>query len=161
MNNSGADKIIINTALSENPELVKELVRVYGSQCVVASVDYRYEAGSYVIYSRNGQRRVKLDLSSYIYSLMDLQVGEIYLNSIDRDGTGQGYCMEALGQLPESCHLPVIIAGGAGNQNHLLLGLQHPKVDASATANLFNFVGNGLPNARRHLLSHSANLAQW
>lgn len=161
MINSGADKIIVNTVLTENPGLVKELVQIYGSQCLVASVDYRYEAGSYVIYTRNGCRRVGSSLSSYVCNLMELRVGEIYLNSMDRDGTGQGYWMEALDQLPESCHLPVIMAGGAGNQNHLLLGLQHPKVDAVATANLFNFVGNGLPMARRHLLSQSANLAQW
>ena len=92
---------------------------------------------------------------------MELQVGEIYLNSINRDGTGQGYWIEALNQFPESCRLPVIMAGGAGNQNHLLQGVQHPNIDAAATANLFNFVGNGLPMARQYLLSQSANLAKW
>ena len=92
---------------------------------------------------------------------MDLQVGEIYINSMDRDGSGQGYLMQALEQIPDICHLPVTLAGGAGNQNHLLLGLQHPRVDAVATANLFNFVGNGLPMARQYLLEHSACLATW
>lgn len=161
MINNGADKIIVNTALAQDPGLVKKLVQIYGSQCIVASIDYRLEEAGYVVYTHNGTRRGMLGLASYVSSLLQLQVGEIYLNSMDRDGTGQGYWLDVLDQIPEACHLPLIVAGGAGNENHLLRALKHPKVDAVATANLFNFVGDGLPKARQFLLSDLAHLAKW
>ena len=161
MMDSGADKIVLNTALSRNKSLVRELVSRYGSQCLIASVDYRLQEGRFVVYINRGQTPLELELAAYLQYLMELQVGEIYLNSIDQDGTGQGYCMEVLGQIESVAHMPVIMAGGAGNFHHLLAGLRHPRVDAVATANLFNFVGNGLPLARQELLSANVSLAQW
>ena len=88
-------------------------------------------------------------------------VGEIYLNSIDRDGTGQGYDFSSLEILGDYCNLPVILAGGVGNTKHLIDGLNHNFVDAVATANLFNFVGSGLQKAREKLQSEGFNLAKW
>jgi cyclase len=87
---NGADKLVLNTALSSDPELVRELVTVYGSQCIIGSVDYRIENGSFVVYTHQGQHRIEQPLYKYIELLAELQVGELYLNSIDRDGTGQG-----------------------------------------------------------------------
>jgi len=158
---NGADKLILNTALARNPELVRELVAIYGSQCIVASVDYRREADSFAVYVDQGQERLDCPLARYLADLEALQVGELYLNCIDRDGTGQGYCLEVLQQLPPACHLPVIMAGGAGNQHHLLAGLACSQIDAAATANLFNFVGDGLPRSRDHLLDHGIAMARW
>jgi cyclase len=158
---NGADKLLLNTALVTNPYLVQELVAIYGSQCIIASVDYRFENGSYVVYTHQGQERLNRPLHSYIDQLVANKVGELYLNSIDRDGAGQGYCLESLSQLGVGTHLPVIMAGGAGNKHHLLEGLQCAKVDAVATANLFNFIGDGLPRARTHLIEHGIEMAQW
>ncbi|MBM5796681.1 MAG: imidazole glycerol phosphate synthase subunit HisF [Cyanobacteria bacterium K_Offshore_0m_m2_072] len=161
MINNGADKLVVNTLLAHDPDLVCELVRVYGSQCIIASVDYRLEAGRYVVYVDRGQARLELELCDYLSELMQLQVGELYLNSIDRDGTSQGYLLEVLDQIPEACQLPLTLAGGAGNQNHLLAGLRQSQVDAAATANLFNFVGDGLPKARQYLHDHDLSMAKW
>jgi cyclase len=158
---NGADKIVLNTALATDPDLVRELVALYGSQCIIASVDYRVENGSFVVYTHQGRQRLDQPLQRHIEQLAALQVGELYLNSIDRDGTGQGYLLESLAQLGAASHLPVILAGGAGNQHHLLEGLQGAGVDAAATANLFNFIGDGLPRARAHLLHHGIAMARW
>lgn len=158
---SGADKIVLNTALTKDPGLVRELVSHYGSQCVVAAVDYRLQDGEFVVYVDCGRAQVAQPLAIYLEQLAELHVGEIYLNSMDKDGTGQGYCLEVLDQIGGIAHIPVIMAGGAGNHNHLLTGIQHPGIDAVATANLFNFVGNGLPSARRQLLDTGVELAQW
>jgi cyclase len=158
---NGADKLLINTALASDPDLVRELVSIYGSQCIVASIDYRIERGSFSVYTHQGQHRLDQSLQAYIEQLAALQVGELYLNSIDRDGTGQGYCFEALSHIVESIHLPVILAGGAGNQHHLLQGLHRADVDAVATANLFNFIGDGLPKARAHLIDYGIAMAYW
>jgi len=158
---SGADKIVLNTVLRRDPGLVRELVSHYGSQCIIASVDYRLSAGEFMVFIDRGQERLDKPLHAYLEELAELEVGEIYLNSMDKDGTGQGYCLEVLNQIDKIAHIPVIMAGGAGNHHHLLAGIQHPGVDAVATANLFNFVGNGLPSARRQLLDAGVELAKW
>ena len=157
----GADKLVINTALSDFPELIRDLVAVYGSQCIVASVDYRIVNGAAVAYSHQGSRPLGVDFRKYILEIADLKVGEIYLQSIDRDGTGQGFCRELLPDLFSDLHVPIILAGGAGNKHHLLEGLQRNGVDAVATANLFNFIGDGLPLAREFLLNNNIPLARW
>ena len=158
---NGADKLILNTALTESPDLVRELVKVYGSQCIIASIDYRLEDGEYIVYTHQGKKRSNLNIKQYLQEVAKLQVGELYLNSIDRDGTGQGYCMESIKEIGDDTSIPLILAGGAGNQKHLQEGLQDSEVDAVATANLFNFIGDGLPNAREHLMSNGIKMAQW
>ena len=79
----------------------------------------------------------------------------------ERDGTGFGYDFDNINSLKSKINIPLIIAGGAGNDQHLMHGLKDSEVDAVATANLFNFVGDGLPNARELLLSKGINLAKW
>ena len=83
------------------------------------------------------------------------------MNSMDRDGTGQGYDMDVLELLPTNCTKPVILAGGVGNSNHLDLGLRDNRVDAVATAHLFNFVGNGLESSRKNLVSNGHRFPTW
>ena len=102
-----------------------------------------------------------VDFSTYINDLALLKVGEIYLQSIDRDGTGQGFCGEFPLGLCSDLHLPIILAGGAGNQHHLLEGLKRREVDAVSAANLFNFIGDGLPLAREFLFNNNVPLARW
>ena len=80
---------------------------------------------------------------------------------MDNDGTGNGYKFEMLDFIPNNNNLPIIISGGAGNYKHFNDGLNNNKVDAVATANLFNFVGDGLINARSHLISLGYKLAKW
>jgi cyclase len=89
------------------------------------------------------------------------EVGEIYLNSIDKDGTGFGYDFDVIKNVSKRLNKPLIIAGGAGNENHLIEGLKLADVSAVATANLFNFIGDGLPNARKKIIQSGENLADW
>lgn len=161
MINSGADKLVINTALFKSASFVKELVGIYGSQCIIASIDVKKEMDKFEIYVDNGSRSAGIAFSEYIEYIINLGIGEIYLNSMDKDGTGHGYMFDLLAQLNNIANVPIIIAGGAGNWHHLIEGLQHDMVDAVATANLFNFIGKGFPNARKQLLNNGMNLAIW
>jgi len=158
---NGADKIVLNTLLYENPELVKEIVKRYGSQSVVASVDYKKTNHGIEVFIRDGQWKVPSSLEEYIHYLCLLDIGEIYLNSMDQDGTGFGYDLTTINNITSHIQVPLIIAGGAGNEKHLLEGLKVEGVNAVATANLFNFMGNGLPNARKRLIEYGENLAKW
>ncbi len=159
--NSGSDKLVLNTVLVESPELVKILVKKYGSQSIVASIDYKKVNDAFEVYINDGTFKIEMSLNEYIKYIENLEVGEIYLNSIEKDGTGFGYDFETIKSLEKEIKLPLIIAGGAGNESHLIEGLQLDAVNAVATANLFNFIGDGLPKARNKIIETGLNIANW
>ncbi len=159
--NSGADKVILNSAVINNQNLVTEIVERYGSQSIVAAVDYKLINNEPVIFIEDGTKRIDTSLEDYINILHELNVGEVYFNSIDKDGTGFGYDFETINRYASKFSMPLIVAGGAGNEKHLLEALNVDNVSAVATANLFNFVGDGLPNARQFMIEKQANLADW
>ncbi|MCT7529649.1 HisA/HisF-related TIM barrel protein [Aliarcobacter cryaerophilus] len=158
---NGADKLVINTILYEKPDLVKELVKIYGSQSLVACIDYKKINMVNKVFINDGKEEIEFFLEEYLKYVQSLGVGEIYFNSIEKDGTGFGYDMETIEQISDIVKVPLIIAGGAGNEKHLIDGLSLDCVSAVATANLFNFIGNGLPNARRKIIDKNMNIARW
>ncbi|MGJ1317224.1 HisA/HisF-related TIM barrel protein [Sphingobacterium spiritivorum] len=158
---SGADKIVLNTSLSSDPDLVKLIVQKYGSQSVVASIDYLKKGESNEIFIENGSLNINEGFENYLSHLKDLNVGEVYLNSMERDGTGFGYDFSLVKLVKSILNVPLIIAGGAGNEGHLKEALLHSEISAAATANLFNFIGDGLPKARIFLINSGENLANW
>lgn len=158
---SGADKLILNSAFIESPELIKTLINQYGSQSIVASIDYKILDGAPIVYINDGNIKTDFTLVDYIKYIEGLNIGEIYLNSIDKDGTGFGYDFHTIKTLKEEINVPLIIAGGAGNEIHLIEALKLNGVNAVATANLFNFIGDGLPNARKKIIESGENIANW
>lgn len=159
---SGADKVVVNSTLYENSGFISELSSEFGQQCIVASMDIkRAPDGSYRAWAEYGSKSVEGSATHWIERVANNEVGEIYLNSIDRDGTGQGYDLQLLDLLPPDMSKPVILAGGVGNATHLAEGLADPRVDAVATAHLFNFVGDGLKHARQLLVAGGVDLPIW
>ncbi len=154
---NGADKIILNTAVYDNIGLVTDLVEKYGSQSIVASVDYMKDD----VFIKNGTQKVDIELFEYMRRIDSLNFGEVYFNSIDKDGTGFGYDIKAVNKIANRISIPLIISGGAGNAKHLIDGLMDSNIDAIATANLFNFMGDGLPKARKEVILNKGNIAQW
>ena len=160
--NAGADKIVLNTSLIRNVELVNELSKLYGEQCLVASVDLKCGIdGNYKVVIESGTEEVDGEAQNVLRQIMDLPIGEVMLNSIDKDGTGQGLDMALLTLLPNNLSKPLILTGGVGNASHLAVGFSDAKVDAVNTANLFNFVGDGLRKARKQLISGGHGSPQW
>ena len=148
--------------LYEKNDFVSHLASEFGQQCVVASMDIKSAPnGSYQIWSESGNKCLEGSAAMRIEQVMQDDVGELYLNSIDRDGTGQGYDLGLLDLLPANMPKPVILAGGVGNSTHLAAGLAEPRADAVATAHLFNFVGDGLKQARQSLISSGVELPLW
>lgn len=159
---SGADKVVVNSALYENNGFVSDLASEFGQQCVVASMDIkRTSGGDYRVVAECGSKTLEGDANDWIGRVARDSVGEIYLNSIDQDGTGQGYDFQMLDLLPADMPKPVILAGGVGNATHLAEGLADSRVDAVATAHLFNFVGDGLKQARQSLIAGGVDLPIW
>lgn len=159
---SGADKIVVNSALYRNNGFISELTKEFGQQCIVASMDVKAAPNeSFQVWSQCGSERLDGPASEWIEKVCQLGIGELYLNSMDRDGTGQGYDLRLLDLLPTNMPKPVILAGGVGNASHLEQGLIDPRVDAVATAHLFNFIGNGLKQSREFLISGGVSLPVW
>ncbi len=159
---SGADKIVVNTPLFEIPSLITNLSAEFGQQCIVASVDAKMETGiGYQVWIKNGSQCVGGTLNDWIKKLSQYPVGDLYLNSMDRDGTGQGYDMTILNELPDDLPMPLIMSGGAGHYNHLSQGLSDKRIDAVATGHLFNFLGDGLERSRKELINKGFHLPVW
>jgi cyclase len=155
---NGADKLVINSLLFDSPEIVKDIVKNYGTQSVVASVDYKIVDQNTEVYINNGQTKISLNLFEYLKYIESLNIGEIYLNSMNKDGTGTGYDINTIKSIVTEIKTPLIVAGGAGNGQHLVECLKLNGVNAVATANLFNFVGNGLPKARNEAIRSNLNI---
>jgi cyclase len=159
---SGADKVVINSALYEDSNFTQRLASEFGQQCVVASMDVKSSPeGGFQSWSACGTVCQPGSAAYWIERVTQAAIGELYLNSMDRDGTGQGYDLRILDLLPINMPKPLILAGGVGNSAHLAAGLADPRVDAVATAHLFNFVGNGLKQARQTLISGGVDLPVW
>lgn len=163
---AGADKVLLNTSFYDDEALIVEISKEFGAQCIVIGIDFKRikshgSVDTYFCFKGNGEIEAGMSLHDALIKARNLPVGEVYLNSIDRDGTGQGYELGALESIPNGYTLPVIFAGGVGNVNHLIEGYGMENVDAIATANLFNFMGPGLKNAREKLIEFSDDLPSW
>ncbi|MFM7819854.1 MAG: HisA/HisF-related TIM barrel protein, partial [Actinomycetota bacterium] len=158
---SGADKVVVNTAIYDQPELVENLGKEFGAQCLVASIDCEHNNGMFVATKKNGFEPTNHTLADAIKICARLPIGEISLNSITRDGTGNGLHLEILDHLPANLSTPLILMGGVGNSKHIVEGLRDSRVDAVATANLLNFMGDGLSRARRNVINEGIDLANF
>jgi cyclase len=158
---AGADKLVVNSALFNSPDLVRELVTVFGSQCIVGSLDYRRTGRETNVFTENGSRSTNMTLENAIRAAEALGVGELYVTSIDRDGTGHGYDIDVLFEISEICAVPLIASGGVGDFHHFVDGLKLQNVTGASTANLFNFLGDGLASARKAIEQSGKPLARW
>lgn len=158
----GADKVVINTILHNQTDIVKELACEFGQQSLIASIDIRKsKSGEWNIYVENGTKLIPGVANLLIKRIFQLPVGEVYLNSIDRDGTGQGLNLNLINILPDNIEKPLILGGGIGNTEHIKQGLIDKNIDAVAIDHLFNFLGDGLLRARNSMLSYNLPLANW
>lgn len=159
---SGADKVVLNTAFLTDKDFISQLVSKYGSQSIIASLDFkRIEGGACHVIIDNGQTDTGLDLEQAFARIVAVGAGELYLNSIERDGTGMGYDLEAIELAFNACGLPLIVAGGADTYDRLAEGIESGFVSAVTTAHLFNFMGDGLKDARMELMKSGIALSEW
>lgn len=154
---SGADKVVLNTAIFEDPSFVTLAVEKYGSQAVVASIDFKLASnGSFVSHVNSGTTNTRLSIHESINLALDLKVGEILLNSIDHDGSGLGYDPAILKYLASTnIPVPVIVNGGAVSTTHFKDALELATVDAVAAGNIFYFTELSYPRLKDSIISSS------
>lgn len=136
---AGADKVAINTAAYKSPDLVNEIARRHGVQCVVASIDVRALDGGWVCFSHAGRQSTGREVVSWARELEDRGAGEILITSIERDGTMHGYDMQLIETVVAAVKVPVIASGGAGNYQHMIDVVKQAGASAVAAASMFHF----------------------
>jgi cyclase len=142
--NAGADKISINTAAVENPQLVADASSRYGAQCIVVAIDARRRiaddpARGWEVYTHGGRKPSGLDAIEWARRVAELGAGEILLTSMDRDGTRQGFDLELTRAVADAVPVPVIASGGVGSLQHLADGVLTGRADAVLAASIFHF----------------------
>ena len=148
---NGADKVLINSQVSRTPGLVTEAARKHGAQAVMCGIDVRRENGSYAVYGDQGRAKISDDLAAWAKKLESLGAGEILVNSIDRDGTAEGYDVEAVRIVSEAVSIPVIACGGVGDFSDFRLGVVDGKASAVAAGNIFHFTEHSYKRAKKYL----------
>ena len=150
---SGADKVSINTEALRNPRFVREAAETFGSQCIVVSIDAKFDPSqnTWEVYSGFGKDRTGLDPAAWAEEAADLGAGEILIQSIDRDGTGKGYDLSLLKGVSKAVTVPVIALGGVGDFKHLAEGIKDGQASAVAAANIFHFTELSVIHAKKHM----------
>jgi cyclase len=140
--NLGVEKVIINSHAIENPNFINEASKLYGSQSIVVAIDVKKNSkGKYEIFGRGGKKKTGLDPVEHAIRMERLGAGEIFLNSIDRDGTMQGYDTELIRRVTGSVSIPVIACGGAGKIGDFVDAVKIGGASAVAAGSLFVFHG--------------------
>lgn len=155
----GADKICINKEALINPEIIDKAAKIFGNQCVVVSMDAGFnKKGDYEVFSDSGQKPTGLDPVSWSKRVEGLGAGEIFLNSIERDGSKQGYDIELIRMITDSVNIPVIVCGGVGHPSHFLDGFFKGKAPACAASNFFHFTEHSPITAKSYLKKHGVDI---
>ncbi|MCH6588293.1 MAG: imidazole glycerol phosphate synthase subunit HisF [Proteobacteria bacterium] len=149
---AGADKVAMNTAAVQDPELVRAGAEKFGSQCIVVAVDAkRNGAGGFEVFTHGGREATGLDVLDWVERLAALGAGEILLTSMDRDGTKQGYDVELTRAVADSLTIPVIASGGVGTLDHLVAGVRDGHASAVLAASIFHFGEHTIAEAKAHM----------
>ena len=149
---AGADKVAINTAAVEDPDLVRVAAEKFGSQCIVVAVDAKRAAnGGFEVFTHGGRRPTGIDALEWARRVVELGAGEILLTSMDRDGTRQGYDVALTRAVADSVPVPVIASGGVGTLDHLVEGVRDGHASAVLAASIFHFGEHSMSEAKAHL----------
>ena len=149
---AGADKVAINTAITKRPELITEGATIFGSQCIVASIEAKKVGeNKWEAYTDNGREKTGLDALEWAKEVEKRGAGEILLTSIDMEGTKKGYDLDLIRRITSSVSIPVIASGGAGNLNHLTTCLTETDVDAVAVASMLHYNIETIGQIKDHL----------
>ncbi len=150
--NAGADKVSINTAAVQNPQLINDAAAKVGSQCIVVAIDAKQTApGKWEVFTHGGRNNTHLDAIEWARRVADLGAGEILLTSMDRDGTKNGFDLALTRAVADAVPIPVIASGGVGNLQHLADGVTQGRADAVLAASIFHYGEYTVRQAKEYL----------
>jgi cyclase len=149
--NAGADKVSINTGAVNRPEFVGEAAELFGSQCIVVAIDAKRVGDHWEVFTHGGRNPTGIDACEWAERMQSYGAGEILLTSMDRDGTKAGYDVELTAAVVDRVTIPVIASGGAGELEHLYLGLTQGKASAALAASIFHYREYSIAQCKQYL----------
>ncbi len=157
--NAGADKISINSPALENPQLINDLTREFGSQCVVIGIDSHEDNGDYYVYQYTGDikktRATARRTEDWVIEVQNLGAGEIVLNCMNQDGVKNGYDIQQLAKIRKLVHIPLIASGGAGMNSHFNAVFKNTNVDGALAASVFHNNAIQIGELKKYLRSEN------
>jgi len=157
----GADKVIVNTGFFQEPTQLAKVAEVHRKQFVVLSLDWMGADSGRVVVMKNRGQTTAYSIQDMPWDFVSENFGEILLRSIDRDGTGNGLYIPSVNFIPNDLKLPIVLSGGIGKSEHIVEGLSAHRVSGVATANLLNFIGDSMGQARESAIQKGANLSRF
>ncbi|WP_066314602.1 imidazole glycerol phosphate synthase subunit HisF [Bacillus sp. FJAT-29814] len=150
---AGADKVSLNTAAVQNPDLIKEGASYFGTQCIVVAIDAKFDAelGTWRVYTHGGRTPTDKVVIKWAKEAMELGAGEILLTSMDSDGEKNGFDLSLTKAVSEAVSIPVIASGGAGNAEHFADAFTKGKADAALAASIFHYKETSVHEVKSHL----------
>lgn len=149
--NCGADKVSINTAAVQNPEVVVESARKFGSQCIVVAIDAKKNNDKWEIFTHGGRNNTGIDAIDFAKKMESCGAGELLVTSMDRDGTQIGYDIKLMSNISAKVNIPIIASGGVGNLDHLVDGVQLGNASAVLAASIFHYGTYSIKQAKEYL----------
>jgi len=158
----GAEKVAINTAATKRPELIKEVSRKFGSQCMVLSIEAKKISNhKWEVYTENGRQKTGIDVIEWATKGCELEAGEILLTSIDQEGTKKGFDYELIKAVSKNVPIPVIASGGMGSHEDLLKAVNESFADAIAMADIIHYDKSTLIEIRKYSLKNNLNVRTY
>ena len=148
---AGADKVSVNTAAVERPELISEIAGEFGAQCVVCAIDAKRSGDSWEVYLHGGRTPTGIDAIEWAQEAVRRGAGEILLTSMDRDGTREGFDLDLTQAIVDAVTVPVIASGGVGSIEHLVEGVAVGRADAVLAASIFHFREHTVADAKAEM----------
>ncbi|MDC0416763.1 imidazole glycerol phosphate synthase subunit HisF [Candidatus Pelagibacter sp.] len=149
--NCGADKVSINTAAVENPRVIEESSKKFGSQCIVVAIDAKKKNDKWEIFTHGGRNNSGINALEFAKKMENSGAGELLVTSMDRDGTQVGYDNELMSNITDLVNIPVIASGGVGNLDHLVDGIKLGNASAVLAASIFHYGKHSVKEAKEYL----------
>ena len=149
--NCGADKVSINTAAVENPKVISDSSKKFGSQCIVVAIDAKKNDDKWEVFTHGGRNNSGLDALEYAKKMEDSGAGELLVTSMDRDGTQIGYDVDLMSKIASKVNIPLIASGGVGNLDHLVNGIKLGNASAVLAASIFHYGKHSIKDAKEYL----------
>jgi len=149
--NCGADKVSINTAAVENPKIIEESSKKFGSQCIVVAIDAKKKNDKWEIFTHGGRNNSGINALEFAKKMEKSGAGELLVTSMDRDGTQVGYDNELMSNITALVNIPVIASGGVGNLDHLVDGIKLGNASAVLAASIFHYGKHSVKEAKEYL----------
>ena len=149
--NCGADKVSINTAAVQNPDVVEQSSKKFGSQCIVVAIDAKKNNDRWEIYTHGGRNSTGIDAIEFASNMEKRGAGELLITSMDRDGTQIGYDIDLMSTISSKVNIPIIASGGVGDLEHLVDGIKLGKASAVLAASIFHYGKYSIKEAKEYL----------